>query len=73
MQRRTLLHAAALSAAAPWAARAQGGYPSKPIRLIVGFPRPAVASTSRHAPSRPGWKRHWASLSSSTTRPVPVA
>ena len=38
MQRRTLLHAAALSAAAPWAARAQGGYPSKPIRLIVGFP-----------------------------------
>ena len=38
MQRRTLLHAAALSAAAPWVARAQGGYPSKPIRLIVGFP-----------------------------------
>jgi len=38
MQRRTLLHTATIVAVAPWAARAQGAYPNKPIRLIVGFP-----------------------------------
>ena len=35
MQRRSLLLASALS---PFGARAQGAYPAKPIRLIVGFP-----------------------------------
>ena len=39
-QRRHLLRATAASAAllaAPWAARAQGGYPAKPIKMIVPF------------------------------------
>ena len=40
MKRRTLLHAAAWSSPAllgllPWSARAQSGYPNKPIRYIV--------------------------------------
>jgi tripartite-type tricarboxylate transporter receptor subunit TctC len=37
MHRRTLL-TASLAALAPLCARAQGAYPNKPIRLIVGFP-----------------------------------
>ena len=38
MHRRTWLTAAAAAAWLPTAARAQGAYPNKPIRLIVGFP-----------------------------------
>ena len=39
MQRRSLLTTvAALTAALPLGLRAQGAYPNKPIRLIVGFP-----------------------------------
>ncbi len=38
MHRRTWLTVAALAAARPLQLRAQGAYPSKPIKLIVGFP-----------------------------------
>jgi len=38
MHRRTWLTVAALAAAHPLQLRAQGAYPSKPIKLIVGFP-----------------------------------
>ena len=38
MHRRNWLTAAAAAAWLPTAARAQGAYPNKPIRLIVGFP-----------------------------------
>jgi tripartite-type tricarboxylate transporter receptor subunit TctC len=37
LQRRSLLASAALVAAVPGAARAQAGYPNKPVRLIVPF------------------------------------
>ena len=38
MHRRTMLTVAALAAAHPLHLRAQGAYPNKPIKLIVGFP-----------------------------------
>jgi tripartite-type tricarboxylate transporter receptor subunit TctC len=38
MRRRILLTTAALLTATPWTLRAQGAYPNKPIKLIVGFP-----------------------------------
>ena len=37
MHRRTLLTAALCATAGPQAARAQGAYPNKPLKLIVGF------------------------------------
>ena len=37
MQRRTFFAALATNAVVPWA-HAQGAYPSKPVKLIVGFP-----------------------------------
>ena len=38
MHRRSLITAAALATALPVQLRAQGAYPTKPIKLIVGFP-----------------------------------
>lgn len=38
MKRRTLLASGALLAAAPLLAHAQADYPSRPVRLLVGFP-----------------------------------
>ena len=38
MDRRSLLAGAGVALAMPWTARAQGGYPDRPIRLVVPFP-----------------------------------
>ena len=73
LPRRTFLHLAAGAAALPLRRHRAQSYPSRPVRIIVGFARRRRLRHRRAPDRRNGSRSGWASNSWSRTGPAPAA